>query len=87
MLKMQVYNIIKKSVYHSIQFISVIVKKNLRKSQAEFREKLRKLRLKQNNGFLIKNHVSLGFSIFKVLPGATSKNLGGHIEELGGQCI
>ena len=29
--------------------------KNLRKSQAQFREKLRKLRLRQNCGFLIKN--------------------------------
>ena len=28
-------------------------KKNVRKSQAQFREKLRKLRLRQNNGFLI----------------------------------
>ena len=35
-------------------FILVNVKKNLRKSQAHFREKLRKLRLKQNYGFLIK---------------------------------
>ena len=30
------------------------MKKNLRKSQAQFREKLRKLRLIQINGFLIK---------------------------------
>ena len=28
---------------------------NLRKSQAQFREKLRKLRFRQNYGFLIKN--------------------------------
>ena len=34
--------------------MSVNVKKTLRKSQAQFQEKLRKLRLKQNYGFLIK---------------------------------
>ena len=50
----QVYNIINESVNHFSQFISVKVKKNLRKSQAQFREKLRKLRLRQNKGFLIK---------------------------------
>ena len=32
-------------------------KKNLRKSQAQFREKLRKLRLRQNIDFLIKKNV------------------------------
>ena len=53
----QVYNIINESVNHSSQFISVQVKKNLRKSQAEFREKLRKLRLRQNNDCLIKKNV------------------------------
>ena len=35
-------------------FISVKVKKSLRKSQAQFREKLRKLRLRQDDGFRIK---------------------------------
>ena len=44
----------------SSQFISVKAKKNLRKSQAQFREKLRKLRLRQNNNFLIKKRVSEG---------------------------
>ena len=39
-------------VYFS-QFISEQVKKNLRKYQAEFREKLRKLRFKQNNSIII----------------------------------
>ena len=48
------YNIINESLNHSSQFISVKVKKKLRKSQAQFREKLRKLRLRQNNDFLIK---------------------------------
>ena len=45
------------SLNHFSQFISVKVKKNLRKSEAQFREKLRKLRLRQNNGFLIKKRV------------------------------
>ena len=44
-------------VDHSSQFISIKVKKNLRQSQAQFREKLRKLRLRQNNDFLIKKRV------------------------------
>ena len=49
-IQIQVYNIINESVNHCSQFISVKVKKNLRKSRA----KLRKLRLRQNNDFLIK---------------------------------
>ena len=53
-IQIQVYNIIYKSVKHSSQLISVQVKKNL-KSQAQFQEILRKLRLRQNNDFLIKN--------------------------------
>ena len=53
-IKIQVYNIISDSVNHSSQFISVKVKKNLRKSEAQFREMLRKLRLRQSNDFLIK---------------------------------
>ena len=53
-MQIQVYNINNECVNHSSQFISVKVKKNLRKSEAQFREKLRKLRLKQNNDFLIK---------------------------------
>ena len=39
---------------HFSQFISEKVKKNVRKSQAQFLEKLRKLRLRQNDGFPIK---------------------------------
>ena len=39
-------------VYFS-QCISVKVKKNLRKSQTEFREKLKQLRFKQNNNVII----------------------------------
>ena len=58
MLKMesqiQVYNINNESVNHFSQFTSVKVKKISRKSQAKFQEKLRKLRLRQNDGFLIK---------------------------------
>ena len=56
-IQIQVYNIVHESVYHSSRFISVKVKKNLRKSQAQLREKLRKLRLRQNNDFLIKSRV------------------------------
>jgi len=44
---------------HFSQFISVKIKKNLRKSQAQFRKKLRTLRLRQNDYFLIKNRVWL----------------------------
>ena len=54
-IQIQVYNIINDSVNHSSQFISVKVKEKLRKSQAQLREMLRKLRLRQNNDFLIKN--------------------------------
>ena len=39
---------------HFSQFISVKVKKILIKPQIQFREKLKKLRLRQNDGFLIK---------------------------------
>ena len=42
------------SVNHFSQFILVRVKKNSRKSQAQFWEKLRKFKLRQNDGFLLK---------------------------------
>ena len=42
------------SVTHFSQFVSVKVKKLLRKSQAQFREKVKKLRLSQNDDFLVK---------------------------------
>ena len=45
----------KESVTHFSQFILVKVKSNLRRSP--FREKLRKLRLMQNEDFLIKRRV------------------------------
>ena len=47
----------KENVAHFSQFISEKVKKILRKSQAQLRKKLRKLRLKQNVSFLIKKRV------------------------------
>ena len=53
-IQIQVYNINNENVNYFSQFISVKVKKNVRKSLAQFREKLRKLRLRQNNGFRIK---------------------------------
>ena len=39
---------------HSSQFILEKVEKNVRKSLPQFQEKLRKLRLQQDDGFLIK---------------------------------
>ena len=56
-IRIQVHNSINGSVNRSSQFIAVKVKKNLTKSQAQLREKLRKLRPKQNNDFLIKKSV------------------------------
>ena len=50
----QVYKLGKESVTRFSQLISVSVKKILRKSQPQFWEKLRKLRLRKNDGFLIK---------------------------------
>ena len=51
----------------------VKVKKNVRKSQAQFRQKLRKVRLRQNYGFLTKKHVGLiGFQIKKFLLSSVS---------------
>jgi len=44
----------KESATHCSQFISAKVKKLLRKSQVEILEKLRKLRLRQNESFLFK---------------------------------
>ena len=58
-IQIQVYNVNNESVNHFSQLISVKVKKNLRKSHAQFREKLRKLRLSKNDGFLIKRIVYL----------------------------
>ena len=52
-IQIEIYNINNESVNHFSQFISVNVKKNLRKSQAQFQEELRKLRLRQNDDFLI----------------------------------
>ena len=45
-IQIQVYNISNEIVNHFSQFILVKVKKNLRTSQAQFRETLRKLRLR-----------------------------------------
>ena len=57
-IQIQVYNVINESVYHSSQFISVKDKKNLSKYQAQFREKLRILRLRQNDDIPIKKFTS-----------------------------
>ena len=64
-IQSQVYNINNESIKHSSQFTFVKVKKHLRKSQAQFRDKLRKLRLKQNDGFLIeKTCRTVQFSLY-----------------------
>ena len=49
-IQIQAYNSNNECLIHFSQFIAEKVKKNLRKSQAQFREKLRKLRLRQNYG-------------------------------------
>ena len=54
-IQIEVYKIKKERVTHFTNFISVEVKKILRKSQPQFREKLRKSRLRQSDGFLIEN--------------------------------
>ena len=58
-IQIQVHNINNDIANHFSLFILVKVKESLRKSQAQFREQLRKLRLKQNDGFLIKKTCSL----------------------------
>ena len=55
--QIQVCNIKSESVKNFNHFNCTKVKKNLRKSQVQFGETLRKLRLRQNDGFLIKNLV------------------------------
>ena len=52
--QVRVYKINNESVIYFSQFISVKEKKYLGKSLAQFREKLGKLRLRQNDSFLIK---------------------------------
>ena len=53
-IQSQVYNINNESVNYFSQFISVKATKTLRKFQTQFREKLRKLRLRKHDGFLLK---------------------------------
>ena len=62
-IQIQVYNINNESLNHSSLCISVKVKKNLRKSQVQFLEKFRKLRLMQKDGFLIKTCVRISRNI------------------------
>ena len=62
-----VYKIDNESVNHFGQHISVEVKKKSRKSQAQFWKRLRKLRLRQNDGFLIKKHVCKVDCINKII--------------------
>ena len=78
-IQIQVYSINNECITHFSQFISEKVKKNLRKSQVQFWEKLRKLRLIQNYVFLIKktcflsnhhstNPVSSQLQNFEIFP-------------------
>ena len=78
-IQIQVYSINNECITDLSQFISEKVKKNLRKSQAQFREKLRKLRLRQKYGFLMKktcflsnhhstNPVSSQLQNFEIFP-------------------
>ena len=55
--QIRVYKISNESVTHFSLFISLKVMRNLRKSQPQFRERFRKLRLRQTDGFLIKKRV------------------------------
>ena len=57
-IQIQVYDINNASVNDFRKFISVKVKNNLRKFQAQFREKLRTLRLWQNDDSLIEKTCS-----------------------------
>ena len=62
-IQIQVYNFNNEIVNHFSQFISVKVKKNLRKFKAQVGEKLRTLQLRQNDGFLIKKSCTLKIKI------------------------
>ena len=53
-IQIQAYKTNKESTTHFRNFTSTKVKKLLRKSKTRFREKLRKLRFRQNDGFLKK---------------------------------
>ena len=77
-IPIHVYNIINDNVNHSSQFMSVKVKKNLRKSQAKFRDKLRKLRLRQNDGFLIKKTCTL-HNMHHITNGTAFADTGGTV--------
>ena len=56
-IQIPVYNINNDIVNYYGQFLLVLVKKTVRKSQAQFQEKLRKLRRRQNYGFLINKSI------------------------------
>ena len=53
---------------HFGKFVSDKVKKSLRKSQAQFWEKVRKLRQRQNYGFLLKKRVQRQALVVEVSP-------------------
>ena len=73
-IQIQVYNINNECVTHSSQFISEKVKRNFKIFQAQFREKIRKLRLRQNYGFLIKKACSIETHSNKILDYSSIPN-------------
>ena len=56
-IQIQACNVTNECLTYFSQFISGKVKQYLKKAQAQFREKLRKLRLRKNDGFLIKKRI------------------------------
>ena len=62
--------------------MSAKVKKNLRKSEAQFRKKLRKLRLRQNNDFLIKKKRVSAFSSFTSMSSKRKELFRKHVIEI-----
>ena len=56
-IQIRVYKMSKESLAHFSQFISVKVNKILRTSQAQYQEKLRRLRVRQNQCILMKKQL------------------------------
>jgi len=73
---------LQKSVSYFGQFISLAIKKVLRKSQAQFRGRLGGLRLGQNDGFLIKISVYFLKSGCLVLTSFTARNNAKNIADI-----
>ena len=77
-IKIRICNINNEFVTHFSQFNLEKVEKNLRKSQAQFREKLRKLRLRQKYVFLYRSMQKINFSpllIYMLSEGLIYRNV------------